>query len=150
MLYQNLRSIGPGLMVQSTSNSLNLLSSSLLFFLPSFLFFSPLFFVGSPPLLFFCSHFSLKNSLSPLFFFFFFFWLPPLKTRGGKVGSTRWTSPVRPELELSWAIKLLARKKSGQIWPSPIWPGLVWPDPARPVRIFFCFQKDIWPDQPGF
>ena len=42
-LYQNLRSIGFGLMVRSTSNFLDLLSSSLLFFLPSFLF-SPLFF----------------------------------------------------------------------------------------------------------
>ena len=38
MLYQNLRSIGSGLMVRSTSNFLDLLSFSLLFFLPSFLF----------------------------------------------------------------------------------------------------------------
>ena len=33
--------------------------------------------------------------------------------RGGKIGPTRWASPVRPELGPGWAIKLLARKKSG-------------------------------------
>ena len=39
--------------------------------------------------------------------------------RGGKIGPTRWASPVRPKLGSGWAIKLLARKKSGQIWPGP-------------------------------
>ena len=37
--------------------------------------------------------------------------------RGGKIDPTRWASPVRPKLGLGWAIKLLARKKLGQIWP---------------------------------
>ena len=113
ILYQNLRSIGSGLMVRSTSNSLYLLFSSLISFLPSSLsFISSLFsflpirlffppshfffffrslsllffpFVGSPPLRFFGSPFSLKNYLSlssssspsfPSFFFFFFFFFP--------------------------------------------------------------------------
>ena len=70
--------------------------------------------------------------------------------RGGKIGSARWASPVRPKLGPSWAIKLLALKKSSQIWPGPVWPSLVWPGPARPARIFFCLEKTIWPDQPGF
>ena len=48
--------------------------------------------------------------------------------RGGKIGPTRWASPVRPELGPGWAIKLLARKKPGQICPSPVWPG-----PALPA-----------------
>ena len=61
MLYQNLRSIGPSLMVRSTSNSFHLLSSSLLFFLPFFLFFSLL-------LLFFSSYPSSFSSSFPLFF----------------------------------------------------------------------------------
>ena len=65
--------------------------------------------------------------------------------RGGKICPTRWASPVHPELGPGWAIKLLARKNPGQIWPSPIWPG-----PARPSRIFFCLEKTIWPDHPGF
>ena len=74
MLYQNLRSIGSGLMVRSTSNSLDLLSSSFLFFLPSFLFFSllaaffsflPLFLLAPLPLRFWLIFF--KNYL-PLFF----------------------------------------------------------------------------------
>ena len=64
--------------------------------------------------------------------------------RGGKIGPARWASPVHPELGLGWAIKLLARK-------GPIWPGPVWPDPTRSAQIFFfCLQKAIWPDQPGF
>ena len=84
MLYQNLISIGPVLMVRSISNSLDLLFSSLLFFLPSFIFFSLLplfvssypFFVGSPPLHFWLL--SYKNSLfltlsSYLFSFLFLF-----------------------------------------------------------------------------
>ena len=40
-------------------------------------------------------------------------------TRGGKIGPVRWASPVRPKLGPGWAIKFLARKKSGQIWPGP-------------------------------
>ena len=54
--------------------------------------------------------------------------------RGGKIGSTRWASPVRPKLGSGWAIKLLARKKPGQIWPGPV---LVQPTvgPARPARL---------------
>ena len=38
-----------------------------------------------------------------------------IMSRGGKIGLTRWASPVHPELGLGWAIKLLAQKKSGQI-----------------------------------
>ena len=51
--------------------------------------------------------------------------------RGGKIGPARWASPVHPELGSGWAIKLLARKKSDQIWPGPIWLGPVWPYPTR-------------------
>ena len=57
-------------------------------------------------------------------------------SRGGKIGPTRWASLIRPKLGSGWAIKLLARKKLGQIWPGPVWPGLV-----RPVRIFFSFKR---------
>ena len=63
--------------------------------------------------------------------------------RGGKIGPTqwagptRWASPTRPELGPGWAIKLLARKKPGQIWPDPVWPSQ-----ARPARIFFLPLKD--------
>ena len=56
------------------------------------------------------------------------------EARGGKIGPTRWASLVRPKLGPGWAIKLLARKKPGQIWPSPVWPG-----PPE----FFCFEKTI-------
>ena len=35
--------------------------------------------------------------------------------RGSKIGPTRWTSLVRLKLGSGWVIKLLARKKSGQI-----------------------------------
>ena len=61
-------------------------------------------------------------------------------SRGGKIGPTRWASSVGAELEPDWAIKLLARKKSGQIWPGLIWPDLVWPGPVRPARIFFSLK----------
>ena len=70
--------------------------------------------------------------------------------RGGKIGPARWASPVRPKLGPGWAIKFLARKKPGQIWPGPVWPSLVWPGPARPARIFFCLEMTIWPNRPGF
>ena len=33
--------------------------------------------------------------------------------RGVKIGPIRWASPIRPKLGSGWAIKLLARKKSG-------------------------------------
>ena len=56
-------------------------------------------------------------------------------TRGGKICPTRWASPVRPELRPGLAIKLLARKNSGPIWP----------DPIRPVRIFFAFKRLFGP-----
>ena len=59
--------------------------------------------------------------------------------RGGKIGRTRWASPIRPELGPGWAIKLLARKKPGQIWPGPVWPGPVWPDLTR--TNFFSFKR---------
>ena len=44
--------------------------------------------------------------------------------RGGKIGLTRWASPIHPELGSGWAIKLLARKKPGQIWLGPVWPDM--------------------------
>ena len=65
--------------------------------------------------------------------------------RGGKIGLTRWVSPIHPELRSGWAIKLLAQKKSGQIWPDPIWP-----DPTRPARIFFTFKRLFGPISPIF
>ena len=37
-----------------------------------------------------------------------------LTSRGGKIGPTRWASPIRSELGSRWAIKLLARKRPGQ------------------------------------
>ena len=52
-------------------------------------------------------------------------------SRGGKIGPARWASLVRPKLGPGWAIKLLARKKPGQIWPGPLWPSPVWPGPTR-------------------
>ena len=70
------------------------------------------------------------------------------KNRGGKIGPTRWASSVRPKLGPGWAIKLLARKKSGQIWPGPVWPSPIWPGPATPI--FFCLENTIWPDRSGF
>ena len=42
-----------------------------------------------------------------------------INSRGGKIGPARWVNPVHPELGPGWAIKLLARKKPGQIWPGP-------------------------------
>ena len=39
----------------------------------------------------------------------------PYVSSGDKIGSTRWASPVHPELGPGRAIKLLALKKSGQI-----------------------------------
>ena len=47
--------------------------------------------------------------------------------RGGKIGPIRWASPARPKLGPGWAIKLLARKKLGQIWPGPANPNFFWP-----------------------
>ena len=80
--------------------------------------------------------------------------------RGGKIGLTRWASPARPELGPGWAIKLLIRTKSGQIWPDPIWPdpvwpGPIWPDPvwpglARLAKIFFVFKRLFGPTDPVF
>ena len=59
--------------------------------------------------------------------------------RDGKIGPTRWASPVRSELGSGWAIKLLTRKKPGQIWSGPIWPGPVWAQPDLPD--FFLSSK---------
>ena len=72
--------------------------------------------------------------------------------RGGKIDPTRWASPVRPKLGPGWAIKLLARKKSGQIWPGPVFPGPVWPDPARPglPEFFFALKRQFGPTDPCF
>ena len=87
-------------------------------------------------------------------------WLPPLRrwsasefpTRSGKIGPTRWASPVSLELGRGWSIKLLAQKKPGQIWPDLIWPGPVWPGLARPARIFFFFalKRLFSPTRPVF
>ena len=63
--------------------------------------------------------------------------------RGGKIGPTRWASSIRPKLRPGWAIKLLAQKKSGQIWP-----GLVWPGPAH--QNFFCLKRLFGPPSPVF
>ena len=68
-----------------------------------------------------------------------------LTRRGGKIDSIRWASSVCPELGPGWAIKLLVRKKSGQIWPGLVWPGL-----AQPVRIFFTFKWLFGPINPVF
>ena len=38
----------------------------------------------------------------------------------GKIGPIRWASPVHLELGPDWVIKLLVKKKSGQILPGPI------------------------------
>ena len=75
--------------------------------------------------------------------------------KGGKIGPTRWASPFHPELGPGWAIKLLALKKYGQIWPNPIWPGPVWPsqvwlDPFRSIRIFFAFKRLFGQTSPVF
>ena len=84
----------------------------------------------------------------------------PLMSRGGKIGPTRWASPVRPELGPGWAIKILARKKPDQIWPGPMWPGPVWPSPnfllplkdylARPARFLGRVGLlKFWPEKIG-
>ena len=65
-------------------------------------------------------------------------------SRGGKIDPIRWVSLARPKLGPGWAIKLLSRKKTGQIWPGPIWSG-----PAR-AEFFFCLENTIWPYRPGF
>ena len=61
--------------------------------------------------------------------------------RSGKIGPARWASTVRPKLGPGWAIKLLARKKPGQIWPDTVWPSPVWLGPARPTRILFALKR---------
>ena len=71
-------------------------------------------------------------------------------SRGGKIGPARWASPVRPKLGPSWAIKFLARKKPGQIWPGPVRPSPVWPGPARPARIFLALKRLFGPTAPVF
>ena len=59
---------------------------------------------------------------------------------GGKIGPTRWASPVHPKLGSGWTIKLLAQKKLSQIWPDLIWPRTV--GPARPdLPTFFLPLK---------
>ena len=67
--------------------------------------------------------------------------------RSGKIGPTWWASPVRPKLGPGWAIKLLARKKSGQIWPSPVWPSPIWSGPTRPgpSEFFFALKRLFGP-----
>ena len=60
--------------------------------------------------------------------------------RGGKISPARWASPIGPKLGPGWAIKFLARKKSGQIWPGP----------ARPARIFFTLKRLFGPTGPVF
>ena len=67
--------------------------------------------------------------------------------RGGKIGPAPWASPVRPKLGPGWAIKLLARKKPGQIWPGPVWPSPVWPGPPE---FFFAFKRLFGPTGPVF
>ena len=62
--------------------------------------------------------------------------------RGGKIGPTRWANPVRPKLRPGWAIKLLARKKPGQIWPGPVWPSPVW---LGPPELFFALKRLFGP-----
>ena len=68
--------------------------------------------------------------------------------RGGKIGPIRWANPVRPKLGSNWAIKLLARKKLGQIWLGSVWPSPVWPGPPRPARIFFTLKRLFGPTGP--
>ena len=50
--------------------------------------------------------------------------------RGGKIGPTRWASPVHPELGLGWAIKLLTRKNRAKFGPTQY--GPIQYCPARP------------------
>ena len=68
-------------------------------------------------------------------------------TRGGKIGPTWWASPVSPKLGPGWAIKILARKKLGQIWPGLVWPSPVWPGPAD---FFFALKRLFDPTGPVF
>ena len=70
-----------------------------------------------------------------------------LVLRGGKIGPAQWASPIRPKLGPSWAIKLLTRKKPGQIWPGPVWPSPVWPDPPE---FFFALKILFDPTSPVF
>ena len=60
------------------------------------------------------------------------------KVRGGKIGPIRWASSTLPKLGSSWAIKLLARKKSGQIWLDPVWPSPIW---SGPPEFFFALKR---------
>ena len=84
-----------------------------------------------------------RHYLGEVFFNYWFLGIRDgrVRRRGGKIGPVRWASPIHPKLGPDWAIKLLARKKSGQIWPGPIWPCPVWPDLTRSVRIFFVFKR---------
>ena len=41
-------------------------------------------------------------------------------SRDENFGPVSWASPVHMELGLGWAVKLLIRKKSGQIWLGPV------------------------------
>ena len=65
-----------------------------------------------------------------------------MRNRGGKIGLARWASSVRPKLGSGWAIKLLARKKSGQIWSHLIWSSL--------SEFFFALKKLFDPISPIF
>ena len=56
--------------------------------------------------------------------------------RGDKIGPTGWASPVRPELGLGWAIKLLTQKNRAKFGPThygPAWPGR--------AEFFFSFKR---------
>ena len=70
-----------------------------------------------------------------------------MSIRGGKISPTRWASLGRSKLGPGWAIKLLARKKQGQIWPGPVWPSPVWPGP---LEIFFTLKRLFGPTGPVF
>ena len=62
--------------------------------------------------------------------------------RGGKISPVRWASPVRPKLGPGWAIKLLAQKKSGQIWPEKNRAKF---GPASPIFFFFVLKRLFGP-----
>ena len=67
-----------------------------------------------------------------------FFFLFLNKIRGGKIGPTRWVSPIHPELGSGCAIKLLVQKK---IEPNLARSNMDRPDPAQSVRFFFAFKR---------
>ena len=66
-----------------------------------------------------------------------------LENRGGKIGPTRWASPVRPELGRAGPLNYWPEKNRVKFGPAQY-------GPARPARIFFAFKRLFGQTSPVF